>query len=133
MLIPAENPPSAFGGYIPSLTVEYFIEKCREVYFCTDDYTEATFIVVNFGLYSVFVELSVVAKDAASREETQRYVQLCKDNLETALANLNILMPATIESIMALSLGVGFYGLGSTRYLLRKTGNSRHRNLQAIC
>lgn len=109
ILIPAENPPSAFGGYFPFLTVEYFIEKCREVYFCTDDYTEATFIVANLGLFSVFVELSMVEKDAASREETQHYVQLCKDNVETALANLNILMPATIESVMALALGVSFF------------------------
>ncbi|KAJ6130313.1 hypothetical protein N7512_003093 [Penicillium capsulatum] len=100
-----ENPPSAFGGYIPFLTIDYFIEKCRKVYFCTDEYTEATFIIANFGLYSIFVELSVIDKDAASRGENQHYMRLCRDNLETALANLNMLMPATMESVMALALG----------------------------
>lgn len=43
-----------------------------------------------------------------SKDEYRYYIQLCKDNLEAALANLNILMPATFDSIVALALGVSF-------------------------
>ncbi|KAJ5653322.1 transcriptional regulator family: Fungal Specific TF [Penicillium lividum] len=100
-----ENPPSSFGGYIPFFGVEYFIQKCREVYFPTDDYSDAAFIAACFGLYNVFVELSFSEKEPATRDEYHRYVQMCKESLEAALANLNILMPATHESIVALSLG----------------------------
>lgn len=86
--------------------MDYFIEKCREVCFCTDDYSDATFIVANFGLYNVFIELGVLDKEQATRDKYQHYVRLCKANLEAALANLNILMPANYESIVALTLGV---------------------------
>ncbi|KAJ5573733.1 transcriptional regulator family: Fungal Specific TF [Penicillium hispanicum] len=100
-----ENPPSSFGGYIPFFSVDYFIGKCREVYFCTDEYSDATFIVTNVGLYNVFIELGYAQKETPLRDEYQQYVQMCKDNLEACLANLSILMPASMESIVALALG----------------------------
>lgn len=103
-----DNPPSSLGGYIPFFTVDYFMEKCREVYFCTDDYSDATFIVVNAGLYNVFIELGYPETDPAEKEKYQHYIRLCKFNLEAALANLNILMPATFDSIVALTVGVIF-------------------------
>ena len=105
----SENPPSSFGSSIPFFDVDLFVEKCREVYFCTDDYSDATFIVANIGLYNVFIELEFGEKEPASREEYHHYVQMCKENLEAGLANLNILMPATMESIIALCLGVSNY------------------------
>ncbi|KAJ5689226.1 hypothetical protein N7462_003618, partial [Penicillium macrosclerotiorum] len=100
-----ENPPSAFGGYVPFLDIEYFITKCQEVYFCTEDYSEASFITANFGLYIVFVEYGFLEKEFATRDEYNRYVHMCRDNLEAALANLTILMPVTFDSIVALVLG----------------------------
>lgn len=101
-----ENAPTCFGGYVPFLGVDYFIEKCREVYFCIDDYSDAAFIVSNFCLYMVLYEFGTHEKDAVVREEYLRYIEMCRINLETALANLNVLMPATQESIKALAVGV---------------------------
>lgn len=86
--------------------MKYFTEKCREVYFCIDDYSDAAFVVTNFCLYGVFYEYGVTEKDASTQEDYQNYIEMCRNNLETALANLNILMPANHESIMALALGV---------------------------
>ncbi|KAJ5099699.1 transcriptional regulator family: Fungal Specific TF [Penicillium argentinense] len=101
-----ENPPSSFSGWIPFFTIDYFIEKCQEVYFCTDySYSDTTFIITNFGLYSIFIEYHIIAKEQATRDEYQHYMHLCKENLETALANLNILMPANFDSVAALALG----------------------------
>ncbi|KOS37941.1 hypothetical protein ACN38_g11255 [Penicillium nordicum] len=100
-----EKPSAMFGGYVPFLSVKYFTEKCREVYFCIHDYSDAAFIVTNFSLYSVFHEYGDMGKDVSMREERQHYIEMCRNNLETALANLNILMPANHESIIALSLG----------------------------
>lgn len=102
----ADNPPTLFQGYFPFISVDKFIEKCKEVYFAIEDYSDATFIVVNGGLYNTFIEWSFAAKDRESREEGQKYLSLCRNNLETALANLNLLMPARAESIEALALGV---------------------------
>ncbi|KAJ5829933.1 putative transcriptional regulatory protein [Penicillium chrysogenum] len=100
-----EKPPACFGGYVPFMSVQYFTEKCREVYFCLEDYSDTAFVVTNFCLYSVLYEYDTEEKDTTTREERQNYIQMCRNNLETALANLNILMPATYESIMALILG----------------------------
>ncbi|KAJ5461438.1 uncharacterized protein N7458_002990 [Penicillium daleae] len=100
-----ENPPASFGGYIPFFTVDYFISRCQEVYFATEEYSDATFIIANFGLYGIFVEYGFCEKEPVSRDEYQKYVQVCKDNLETALANLNILMPVNMDSVVALAVG----------------------------
>ncbi|CAI7595251.1 unnamed protein product [Penicillium discolor] len=100
-----ENPPAFFGGYVPFLSVKYFTEKCREVYFCIHDYSDAAFIITNFSMYGLFYEYGGMEKDVTMREEHQHYIMMCRNNLETALANLNILMPADHDSIMALSLG----------------------------
>ncbi|KAJ5708899.1 transcriptional regulator family: Fungal Specific TF [Penicillium malachiteum] len=112
-----ENPPSSFGGYLPFFDVDVFIEKCREVYFCTEDYSDATFIVTNFGFYNIFIELAFGENEKTARDEYQHYVQICKYNLEAALANLNILMPATFDSILALSLGA-IHGIEISKPLL---------------
>ncbi|CAG8151121.1 unnamed protein product [Penicillium olsonii] len=100
-----EYPSSCFGGYMPFLKVEHFIENCREVYFCAEEYSDAAFIVTNFCLYSVFFELGITKTAGSLGEECQEYIDTCRNNLEAALANLNILMPATQESIMALAVG----------------------------
>lgn len=90
------------------MTIDYFVEKCQGVYFATDDYSETTFIITNFCLYGIFMEYQTTEIGQLSKDEYRYYVQLCKDNLEAALGNLNILMPATFDSIAALALGVSF-------------------------
>ncbi|KAJ5165470.1 uncharacterized protein N7500_007300 [Penicillium coprophilum] len=100
-----ESPPACFCGYAPFLSVKYFTEKCREVYFCIDDYTDAAFIITNFCLYGIFYEYGGMENGPSIRAQHQNYIEMCRGNLETALANLNIMMPATHESIMALAVG----------------------------
>ncbi|KAL3429734.1 hypothetical protein BDV09DRAFT_35801 [Aspergillus tetrazonus] len=89
----------------PFVQFERLSEKCREVYFATEDYSDATFIVANGGLYQVFVAASFMTQDRALREEYQGYADICKHNLNTTLANLHLLMPANIDSIEALTMG----------------------------
>ena len=115
--------------------MDYFISRCQEVYFATEDYSDATFIIANFGLYGIFVEYGFCEKEPASRDEYQKYVQVCKDNLEAALANLNILMPVNMDSVVALAVGVStpVNNLDtSSAQSLMNAGNSRNRNIQTI-
>ena len=86
------------------IAVEDFIESCRKVYFATEDFSVATFIIVNAGLYYLFQEKSVL--DEARSAEFIEYHYLCRDNLETALSNLPLLMPPRMDTIEALMLGV---------------------------
>lgn len=86
------------------ITIEDFTESCRKVYFATEDYSIAIFIIVNAGLYYLFQEKSII--DESKSEEYLKYHYLCRDNLETALANLPLLLPPRREMVEALLLGV---------------------------
>ncbi|PWY79718.1 fungal-specific transcription factor domain protein [Aspergillus heteromorphus CBS 117.55] len=97
--------PHCLQAFCPFLTTDRLVETCREVYFATEDYSDATFIVVNGALYYMMSDLTVSLPEKKSREEYGRYLKLCQVNLETALANLSLLMPAKIENIEALALG----------------------------
>ncbi|PYI22849.1 fungal-specific transcription factor domain protein [Aspergillus violaceofuscus CBS 115571] len=97
--------PSSLQGVCPFLTCERLIEKCREVYFATDEFSDAAFIIVHGGLYYVISDCISSVEDPKTRDEYQRHLRLCQANIETALANLSICMPARAEYIEALALG----------------------------
>ncbi|GAB1202337.1 hypothetical protein APSETT445_000949 [Aspergillus pseudonomiae] len=92
-------------GFFPFITPDSLFEKCRQVYFATEEYSDATFIVVNACLVYLFSEISFSESDTTKREMYDKYHNLCRVNLETGLANLNLLTPATMDSIEALSMG----------------------------
>ncbi|RDW93052.1 putative C6 transcription factor [Aspergillus mulundensis] len=100
-----EGNPVSLQSLCPFIPFERLADKCREVYFATENYSDATFIVANGGLYQLFVAASFMNSDSALREEYQRYADICKHNLDTTLANLHLLMPADIDSIEALAMG----------------------------
>ncbi|PYH45753.1 putative C6 transcription factor [Aspergillus saccharolyticus JOP 1030-1] len=97
--------PSILQGVCPFLTCERLIEKCREVYFATEEFSDAAFIVVHGGLYYVIGDCIPSIADPKTRNEYQRYLRLCQTNIETALAHLSICMPARPEYIEALAIG----------------------------
>lgn len=88
------------------MAIENFTDHCRRVYFATEDFSAATFIIVNAGLFYLFQERVMEADNEPVASEYQRYCSMCRDNLETALANLSLLLPAKVENIEALLLGV---------------------------
>lgn len=100
--------PSILQAYLPFLSTPRLVEKCRQVYFSTEDYSDATFIVVNGALLYLISDVVAITKDSQTREEYDKYLNLCLVNLETALGSLNLLMPANDENIEALALGVSF-------------------------
>lgn len=90
------------------MAVENFAEACRRVYFALEEFSQATFIIVNAGLYYLFQEKAVTAQsDAAAREYTG-YYELCRNNVETGLANLKFFLGASMETIEALLLGASY-------------------------
>ncbi|KAH7115450.1 hypothetical protein B0J13DRAFT_653839 [Dactylonectria estremocensis] len=82
-----------------------FTKLCRMVYFPTDDFTDATFVIVNAGLYYLFLEQHTFALDKATKDELEPLIQLCQINLETSLANVSLFMSLKIENVQALLLG----------------------------
>ncbi|KZL66005.1 fungal specific transcription factor domain-containing protein [Colletotrichum tofieldiae] len=100
----AVSPPSIFSLACSFLDVDDLAELCRRVYFCTDNFADTTFIIVNGALFYLFMEQAYLAPDATAREEFEKYQHMCQNNLETALACLPLMLPAKIESIEALLL-----------------------------
>ncbi|KKK12214.1 hypothetical protein ARAM_002411 [Aspergillus rambellii] len=100
-----ETYPNALQTFCPFITMDRLVEKCREIYFAAEDYSDATFIVANGGLYQLFIAVIFIAKDKKIQEEYQTYVDQCRVNLEVALTNLHLLMPASAESIEGLAMG----------------------------
>ncbi|PYI07950.1 fungal-specific transcription factor domain protein [Aspergillus sclerotiicarbonarius CBS 121057] len=97
--------PSTLQTYFPFLSIQRLVEKCREVYFATEEYSDSTFIVIHGALYYLIGDTISTIKDEDTRDEYVRHLKLCQVNLETALANLSLLMPAKTENIEALALG----------------------------
>ncbi|KAG5766964.1 hypothetical protein H9Q72_004974 [Fusarium xylarioides] len=92
--------PGLFTFLCYFFAVKDFSNLCRQVYFPIEDFSDAVFIIVNIGLYYLFLE--------CLPEGHNSYLHTVRINLETALANINLFMPTTIENIQALLLG-SFY------------------------
>ncbi|KAH6894642.1 hypothetical protein B0T10DRAFT_258238 [Thelonectria olida] len=100
------TPPMAFITSCSFITVEYFIESCRNVYFATEDYNIAVFIIVNAGLYYLFQDKAIA--DTSQNGDFLKYHHLCRDNLETALSNWPLLQHSNKEMVEALLLGATY-------------------------
>ncbi|KAI1747205.1 hypothetical protein F4782DRAFT_447735 [Xylaria castorea] len=87
---------------------EHFADRCRQLYFSTDGASEASFIIVNAGLTYIFFEASLKVADAAKKVRYEECRAMSQNNLEIALAQLNMMMPASAENIEALLMGACF-------------------------
>jgi hypothetical protein len=72
------------------------------VYFAVDEYTEVEFIIANAYLSYMFSEHVIIS----GLQEYREYCRLCRENLEKALSRLPLLLPASMEVIAALTIGV---------------------------
>ncbi|KAJ0166254.1 putative transcriptional regulatory protein PB24D3.01 [Colletotrichum tanaceti] len=102
------SPPSIFSLACSFLDVDDLAELCRRVYFCTDNFADTTFIIVNGALFYLFMEQAYLAPDGTSQDEFESYQHMCRNNLETALACLPLMLPAKVESIEALLLAAAY-------------------------
>lgn len=90
---------------------EVFVERCRRLYFHTDpsDLPEALFLNVNAGLIYLFFEKSIRAPAGTAEKATlEKCTAMCRSNMETAIAQLPLLLPATLENCEALLMGASF-------------------------
>lgn len=81
-----------------------FSDICLQVYF-SDACSETDFIIVNAGLHSLFKDYS--SHVSAEQKDTYLgYAHTCRANLETALSDLPLHLPATSDAVAALIFGV---------------------------
>ncbi|KAI0465699.1 hypothetical protein F4859DRAFT_349595 [Xylaria cf. heliscus] len=87
---------------------DHFADRCRQLYFATDGASEASFITVNAGLTYIFFEASLTTTDPTKKARYEECRAMSHNNLEIALAQLNMMLPATAENIEALLMGACF-------------------------
>ncbi|KAI1258936.1 fungal-specific transcription factor domain protein [Xylariaceae sp. FL1019] len=87
---------------------ESFADRCRRLYFKTEDPSDGRFILVNSGLIYVFFEASLSASDPVKKASYDDCRIMCQHNVEIALAQLPLFLPATAENIEALLMGASF-------------------------
>lgn len=105
-----EFTPLSFTLMCSFIGVEEFTEHCRRVYFATEDYSQASFIITVAGLFYILQERACTEqeRDPALAADYQRYEAMCRDSLETVLAHFSLIQPAKRENIEALLLGSSY-------------------------
>ncbi|KLU90616.1 fungal specific transcription factor domain-containing protein [Magnaporthiopsis poae ATCC 64411] len=102
--------PVSFTLMCSFIGVEEFTEHCRRVYFATEDYSQASFIITMAGLFYILQERACTEqeRDPALAADYQRYEAMCRDSLETVLAHFSLIQPAKRENVEALLLGSSY-------------------------
>ncbi|KAL2192487.1 hypothetical protein P885DRAFT_72972 [Corynascus similis CBS 632.67] len=118
---------ASFATICTFVAAENFAERCSKVYFATEDFSLMSWGVVNAGLYFLLQEKASLA-EGARRAQLLEYQSLCRDNLETALTNLPLLMPARKESIELLLLGA-IYAIEISKFSLARDLNTKAATL----
>lgn len=92
-----------------------FSDMCLQVYF-SETFSEMDFIFVNAGLYSLFEDYS----HFVSPEEKDTYLghaHTCRANLETAVSDLPLHLPATPDAVTAPVRGTSTRSCSQHRFL----------------
>ncbi|KAI0172907.1 fungal-specific transcription factor domain-containing protein [Hypoxylon sp. FL1284] len=84
------------------IEIERFTDQCRRIYFNTGDIPDATYMLVYSGLAYMFFEAGLSTKNAEEKARYEKYYTMCQRNLDVVLAQLHLVMPATLENIEAL-------------------------------
>lgn len=86
--------------------MQSFSDLCLQVYF-SEIISPYDCISVNAGLFSLFWDHALTAQTSQSeKEQCLAYARLCRNNLETGLAELPLHLPESPSVIAALIFGV---------------------------
>ena len=93
-----------------------FGELCQRVYFAINDYSMSTWVIINTGLFYLFIDLKEhhYPQLNVTPTEIQAYSRLLSTNLEAAVQSLRLCQDPSIEGCQALVLLVS-----ETNLLLR--------------
>lgn len=103
--------PPTFELICALTSIDYFTEQCRRVYFATEEFTKATFIIVNVGLYFIFQGKIIEAGKVGDKERAdiiRDHASICLRNIEATLQSLSLLLPPRKENVIALVMSASY-------------------------
>ncbi|KAL0779004.1 hypothetical protein CaCOL14_003488 [Colletotrichum acutatum] len=98
-----EHPQVKFMWNLNTALSQSFTNFFLKVY-SPGDVTQADLIIVNSGLYWLFLECMYVTKEHDKRNHFEAQAIISRNNLETVLSQLPFHLPSTIEITLAMSL-----------------------------
>lgn len=83
-----------------------FTEFCQRVYFAVNDYSILSWIIVNIGLFYMFLNLKQPfhTQIGVNYANIHEYSQQLKDNIEAAMQSLRLCNDPSMEACQALAL-----------------------------
>ncbi|KAJ2980021.1 hypothetical protein NQ176_g2889 [Zarea fungicola] len=101
-----ERSPTLLTMICSSIGLDNIEAVCSQAYDHLDNISSVEFVLVSSLEYYIFEESSMLALAPELIAEYQTHAQLCKENVDTGLANLPLLLPSTIQNVQGLLLGV---------------------------
>jgi hypothetical protein len=126
--------PQRFFIEYPLWDAKLFAHTCQNVYFPTNEYSIATWIVVNVGLFYLFRDLDkrYLTQVGTTRQEAKAYVDLCTANALTCIQNLRLCLDATIDNVEGLALAASHSAVMCQTLLTHTAGFVRDGATQTI-
>lgn len=107
---------------------EYVVKVCSP-----GPTTENELIIVNAGLYWLFLECASLVGDAPTALEYETWALMCRDNLETLLAHMGFHVTNSLDTAYALNIAVSKNHLPPVlRFCSCGTGNILSPNAQNV-
>lgn len=100
--------PQELLAEFPALDIDAMISCCQKVYFATEPYSIAIFILTNISLIWLLRDFSKTAapKDQINSLELIRYQNFLPENVDIAIQKLPLMIVPSTENISALLLSV---------------------------
>lgn len=95
-----------FFAECPLEDAHSFADLCQKIYFPADDYSLASWVIVNCGLFYLFRDSDQSQRKAMELDTTQinQYSTLCDSNITAAVQRMRLLIEPTVENMEALVL-----------------------------
>ncbi|EAS33170.3 transcription factor [Coccidioides immitis RS] len=90
---------------VPMLDLPSFTQLCKDLYFCTDEYSSAQFATVNCALSYLFKEYTYYGPNGTLKDKFNEYSDMCRLNFETIISSFDLFVEPNYDNILALAFG----------------------------
>ncbi|KAH8808824.1 hypothetical protein F5884DRAFT_382762 [Xylogone sp. PMI_703] len=106
----AQTEKQRFFIDVPIIDEHEFGELCQKVYFAFNDYSLSAWVIVNAGLFYLFIGLEEhnLSQVGLTPSDVQANLDLLSTNLEAAIQSLRLAQDPSIEACQALTLLASF-------------------------
>ncbi|KAK2798274.1 hypothetical protein FQN49_008976, partial [Arthroderma sp. PD_2] len=91
---------------LPMISTAQFTQMCKDLYFCTEEYSSGRFASVNAILGNLFKEFAYRSKDDPATAKFKEYSDLCIGNFTTVISSFDLFTEPSLDNVMALTYAI---------------------------